>query len=96
MTRPTQARVPVTHDGRTIGSAKIDDDGSVEMTLFPRNDFAKNVMRAIQEGLCDGLSIAPNLIPAMPATLKPPSFGQRDHAEYYPSQRHRNGNIVGL
>lgn len=64
----TQAHVPVTHQGVLVGKAFVEDDGTIEIVMYPRNGLAKDVIRAIQAGMCDGLSISPNLIPAMPAT----------------------------
>jgi phage head maturation protease len=70
MTHITHASVPVKHHGEVIGTAKIDEDGAVQLALYPRNELAKDLIRSINQGLCDGVSISPTIIPARPSTLQ--------------------------
>ena len=76
MTQATQAQIPVKYDGQVVGKAYVDSDGCVEVTIFAGNQnvVARNLLQAIREGFCEGLSISPITVPAMPAPLGPPRF----------------------
>jgi hypothetical protein len=70
MTHITHASVPVKHHGEVIGTAQIDEDGSVELALYSRNELTKDLLRSISQGFCDGVSISPTMIPARPSMLQ--------------------------
>lgn len=56
--------IPVKHDGRVIGSADIDKDGVITLTL--NSNLMTDYMReSFLFGLADSLSIGPNFIPVV-------------------------------
>lgn len=56
---PHAERVPVKFHGVTIGAARVDDDGTIEITMEGPNEPGKLLLEYIQKGLVEGLSLAP-------------------------------------
>lgn len=59
----TTATVPVKVNGITIGTAKIQQDGQVQMRL--KEDLSMDIRKVLVYGLCGGFSIEFNNIPAL-------------------------------
>jgi hypothetical protein len=59
--------VPVTIAGAKVGSARVNEDGSIEMTLGG-SLLGKEILMHLQVGNAEGLSVAPVMIPALPRT----------------------------
>lgn len=55
-------RVPVTYEGRAVGSADVYDDGKVEMTLDV--NLSEEMVKLFDVGYSSALSIAPVIEPA--------------------------------
>lgn len=62
--------VPVTMSGIEIGNARVDDDGSIELTIKIPNRFGQELFHHILMGTVLGLSISPTIEPARRANKK--------------------------
>jgi acylphosphatase len=60
-------RVPVKFHGVDIGTARVDDDGTIEITTDSPNEPVKLLLEYIRCGLVEGMSIAFILVPAVDA-----------------------------
>lgn len=64
--------IPVTHWGVKIGTARINEDGRIDMILDGSHEFGKKLEDAIRVGMVDGLSLSPMMSPASPARADSP------------------------
>lgn len=60
--------IPLMMFGVSVGSAKIHDDGTIELTMGSPNAMGKDLITQIEAGLHVGLALTPISVPAPPLT----------------------------
>lgn len=67
MSESATAYVPVLMNGERVGSAKVSQDGQLEISISTHTDLAKILFVHMRAGFADSLSIMPNLVPVTDA-----------------------------
>lgn len=62
--------VPITMFGVPVGSASINDDGTLALNIDSSCDLSKDVMRYLEDGEYTGLSLMPIGVPTPPEPAK--------------------------
>lgn len=65
----THARIPLKMKGVQIGSALVNEDGTIQLTMGPNNALGRELLEHIKIGLVFGLTISPIINPAVDGKL---------------------------